>query len=296
MDIDDLHPTNPFGSYFIWHEWIQVNGPLTAENVFEYFSHSDYYDKQSNNQVLRMQTTFTGAGPLTNEAEELRRFTGIEFAVVHAEPPSFFIIHKRERLSPDEVKPVAVYFIIDNQIFQAPDLYSLLSNHLLTTVSTLQSSLDILRKNRPDYTPRTGFVWPIVGDPANDPKKKGPEVSADAAALADDDATEPSSSQANKRAQETAKRENTILLFNALTTTARHSKVVEPTAAVLPSDASTADSPATTSQLHSSATPAPGSQEVAIKGVNPATAGQDPLKKKRKKRSSVAAPPHSAGA
>ena len=31
-----------------------------------------------------------------------RRFTGIEFAVVHAQPPSMFIIHKRERLSPDE--------------------------------------------------------------------------------------------------------------------------------------------------------------------------------------------------
>lgn len=33
-----------------------------------------------------------------------RRFTGIEFAVVHAQPqhPSIFIIHKRERLSPDE--------------------------------------------------------------------------------------------------------------------------------------------------------------------------------------------------
>lgn len=31
-----------------------------------------------------------------------RRFTGIEFAVVHAEPPSMFIIHKRERISPDE--------------------------------------------------------------------------------------------------------------------------------------------------------------------------------------------------
>jgi hypothetical protein len=31
-----------------------------------------------------------------------RRFTGIEFALVHAQPPVFFIIHKRERLSPEE--------------------------------------------------------------------------------------------------------------------------------------------------------------------------------------------------
>lgn len=84
-----------------------------------------FYDKQSNNQVLRMQTMHTGM-PIANEAEELRcvqlhiqnlhllkdtsvfcrRFVGIEFAVVHAQPPTMFIIHKRERLSPDEGTPL----------------------------------------------------------------------------------------------------------------------------------------------------------------------------------------------
>ena len=49
---------------------VQANGPLTADNVFDYFSHSMFYDKQSNNQVLRMQTMHTGQS-LANEAEEL---------------------------------------------------------------------------------------------------------------------------------------------------------------------------------------------------------------------------------
>lgn len=49
----------------------QANGPLTNENVFDYFATSMFYDKQSNNQVLRMQTMHTGV-PLINEAEELR--------------------------------------------------------------------------------------------------------------------------------------------------------------------------------------------------------------------------------
>lgn len=102
MDLNDLHPPDDYSHrFFIWHEWIQAHGPLTNANVFDYFATSMFYDKQSNNQVLRMQTMHTGM-PLENEAEELRRFTGIEFAVVHAEPPSLFIIHKRERLSPDE--------------------------------------------------------------------------------------------------------------------------------------------------------------------------------------------------
>ena len=50
---------------------LQANGPLTNENVFDYFATSMFYDKQSNNQVLRMQTMHTGV-PLENEAEELR--------------------------------------------------------------------------------------------------------------------------------------------------------------------------------------------------------------------------------
>ena len=77
-----------------------------------------FYDKQSNNQVLRMQTIYTGV-PVKDEAAELRsvldllciyltitivfrRFTGIEFALVHSQAPTFFIIQKRERLSPEE--------------------------------------------------------------------------------------------------------------------------------------------------------------------------------------------------
>ena len=88
MDVD-LHPPDDYSHrFFIWHEWIQVrprrlfsdgavltpeqaHGPLTAENAFEYFTTSMFYDKQSNNQVLRMQTMHTGA-PLVNEAEELK--------------------------------------------------------------------------------------------------------------------------------------------------------------------------------------------------------------------------------
>ncbi|KAJ7919074.1 MED6-domain-containing protein [Mycena leptocephala] len=162
MEVNDLHPPDDYSHrFFIWHEWIQANGPLTTEN-------------QSNNQVLRMQTMHTGTA-IANEAEELRRFTGVEFAVVHAEPPSMFIIHKRERLSPTkQVRPLAAYFIMNNRIYQSPDVYTVLSNRLLTSICSLQSSLDILRSRRPDYIPRTGFVWPIVdtATPSDDLKKK----------------------------------------------------------------------------------------------------------------------------
>jgi mediator of RNA polymerase II transcription subunit 6 len=86
----DLHPADDYSHrFFIWHEWIQVrhivfhrprrahlsvlqaNGPLTAQNALDYFATSMFWDKQSTNQVLRMQTMHTGQ-PLENEAEELK--------------------------------------------------------------------------------------------------------------------------------------------------------------------------------------------------------------------------------
>ncbi|KAF9648511.1 MED6-domain-containing protein [Thelephora ganbajun] len=212
MDNIDLHPPDDYSHrFFIWHEWIQANGPLTTQNVFDYFSHSMFYDKQSNNQVLRMQTMHTGQ-PLTNEAEELKRFTGVEFAVTHSEPPTFFIIQKRERLSPDEVRPMAAYFIMNNRIYQSPDLYTVLSNRLLTSLSSLQTSLDILRTHKPPFMPRTGFVWPIMEPEATG---TGPEQQTEKRKGTDEGTNTTSASNSRKQ-------QNHLLLFNAMRTTAAH--------------------------------------------------------------------------
>ncbi|KAF9459424.1 MED6 mediator sub complex component-domain-containing protein [Collybia nuda] len=257
MDVNDLHPPDDYSHrFFIWHEWIQANGPLTHENVFDYFATSMFYDKQSNNQVLRMQTMHTGM-PILNEAEELRRFTGVEFALVHAQPPTMFIIQKRERLSPDEVRPLAAYFIMNNRIYQSPDIYTVLSNRLLTSLSSLQSSLDILRTHRPDYTPRTGFVWPIM-----DPTMQ--EESAKKKASEDDTntVTETTSGVASIKRKalgstEPPKRQqNNTLLLNAMRATAAHAKASLPSNTFSAnSDSLMVDTPAP--HISSSATPAP---------------------------------------
>jgi len=294
MDINDLHPPDDYSHrFFIWHEWIQANGPLTKENVFEYFATSMFYDKQSNNQVLRMQTIHTGV-PVNEEAAELRRFTGVEFAVVHAQPPSFFVIQKRERLSPDEVRPLAAYFIMNNRIYQAPDVYTVLSNRLLTSVSALQSSLDILRTHRPDYTPRTGFVWP-VNDPSmsEDSQKKG---ASEAEPIVVDSTANPDMLQ-EKRREVPKRQQNDTLLMNAMRTTAMHSKMSFSASSSQNVETVLENTPATTT-MRSSATPAPSSQEVLLKGPSPITslpheANRGPVGggKKKRKRTSLAQPP-----
>src|SRR5436853_5106924 len=75
--------------------------PLTNCPVLEYFSTSPFYDRQSNNQVLKMQSQFTALG-LGDLNQRLSLMRGVEF-VVHAEyPPDMWIIRKQRRNSPED--------------------------------------------------------------------------------------------------------------------------------------------------------------------------------------------------
>ncbi|KAI0001890.1 MED6 mediator sub complex component-domain-containing protein [Russula vinacea] len=312
MDLSDLHPQDDYSHrFFIWHEWIQANGPLTAENVFEYFASSMFYDKQSNNQVLRMQTMHTGM-PISNEAEELKRFTGVEFAVVHAQPPSLFIIHKRERLSPEEVRPLQAYFIINNRIYQSPDMYTVLSNRLLTSLYSLESSLDILRKYKPDYTPRSGFAWPITettqertaGEASNKKQTDDPTTTnantAASASLPDTDPELVKKLEKEKSLTHPKKQQNPTLLLNAMRTTAAHSfQTFHEREAAAATAATLSEVVAAPEGQRGSTTPAPApitSQAAGSQSSGP-SASQDSAKgivgpaKRKKKRASVAPAP-----
>ncbi|KAF8559348.1 MED6-domain-containing protein [Imleria badia] len=284
MDDKDLHPSDDYSHrFFIWHEWIQAHGPLSTENVFDYFATSMFYDKQSNNQVLRMQTIHTGT-PILNEAEELRRFTGIEFALAHASPPSLFIVHKRERLSPDQVRSLAAYFIINNRIYQSPDVYTLLSNRLLTSLNALQSSLDLLRRHRPDYTPRSGFVWPIIDSSLPDTPAKKPDL--DDLHIDDTAIDAPEKDKPGPK-----KHQNNSLMMYAMRTTAMHSNITSSRSQ--PSDHSA--SALASASAQPALTPAPSAQRSPTPKVPSAPSPQDsaPIKgpvgagKKKKKRTSV---------
>ncbi|QRW00226.1 mediator of RNA polymerase II transcription subunit [Ceratobasidium sp. AG-Ba] len=151
----------------VYHEWINVVGSLTTANVLDYFAACQlFWDPQCNNNILRMQSQHIENAPVN--LDELKTMKGIEYAVVHAEPPTLFIIHKRERLSPTEVRPLEAYYVYRNTIHKAFDLYSLLSNRLLTTVNCLSDSLDLIRPHKPEFSPRTGYQWNIIDDSPED--------------------------------------------------------------------------------------------------------------------------------
>jgi len=176
---------------------------------------------------------------------------------------------------------------MNNRIYQSPDVYTVLSNRLLASLSALQSSLDILRKHRPDYTPRTGFVWPITDPSIEDPTKRQ-AVEAEFSLTESETTSEVPSKEAPKRQQ------NNWLLMNAMRTTAAHSKMSFSSSFVQTTDNLVADTSAATT-MRSSPTPAPTSQEplpkVPIISQEPSSKGPIGSGKKKRKRTSLAPPP-----
>ncbi|ODV62329.1 mediator complex subunit MED6 [Ascoidea rubescens DSM 1968] len=154
--LDELQWRNP--------EWIQMFG-INTDNVLDYFSQSPFYDRTSNNQVLKMQAQFSENFYNRNLLSELKKMTGTEFIVAHVKEPDFWIIRKQNRLSINETVPIADYFIIGVNIYMAPTIHSIVQSRLLNTCLALRNSLDSIR-NLAYFSPSQGHGY--IVDPNMD--------------------------------------------------------------------------------------------------------------------------------
>ncbi|KAI7854450.1 mediator complex, subunit Med6 [Circinella umbellata] len=115
--------------------WIErVGGFQNQQMVLDYFSMSPFWDRQCNNQILSMQTQYNDLRqPYEATVEALRKMTGIEFAVVHEQPP-VWVIQKRYRRGPEpnDVNPIATYYIMGANVYQSPTIYSVIANRLVS--------------------------------------------------------------------------------------------------------------------------------------------------------------------
>jgi len=134
-----------------------MNGGLNHENVLEYFSLSPFWDPNSNNATLKMQTNFNA---LEADGSKLKNMVGVEFEVVKEQYPSLFIIQKQRRKSPTEAFPIAIYYIVNGNIYQSPNLYSILANRMLTIVSHLNRAFrDVY--NFVQFHPSSGYRYKV---------------------------------------------------------------------------------------------------------------------------------------
>ncbi|KAF0751345.1 hypothetical protein AaE_006407 [Aphanomyces astaci] len=110
--------------------------PLDHQSVLYYFAGSPWYDKSCNNEILKMQRR-----PL----EHLQGMTGIEYELQPNEakqlPQVLYVIHKKNRTGPRTANVMAVYYVLDRTIYQAPNTYTLLTSRLVRQISPIPSCI-----------------------------------------------------------------------------------------------------------------------------------------------------------
>ncbi|KAI8887085.1 MED6-domain-containing protein, partial [Backusella circina FSU 941] len=153
--------------------WLErVGGFHNRQIVLDYFALSPFWDRQCNNQVLAMQTQYNDLRqPYDETVEALRKMTGIEFAIVHEQPP-VWIIQKRYRRgpAPDDVNPIATYYIMGANVYQSPTIYSVIANRLLTSLFHVNSAFKETKKMM-DFHPAKGYSWKTQNELTNSQKK-----------------------------------------------------------------------------------------------------------------------------
>lgn len=113
-----------------------IGGQLTCQNILDYFRYSGFYETNCNNAILQMQNTanlsyLLNMDPFQLE-QELKRFVGLEYVVVHAKPPDLFVIHQRWRSSPTQTKVLECYYVHHGNIHMAADIYTILGSKLVS--------------------------------------------------------------------------------------------------------------------------------------------------------------------
>ncbi|KIX96791.1 uncharacterized protein Z520_07511 [Fonsecaea multimorphosa CBS 102226] len=139
--------------------WIQWNGgSLHSNNVLFYFATSPFFDHVSGNQSLFTQWAGTPnqndiLGTRAKFEANLRHQRGIQYVVEHdpleeqvvldgpngPEKSNVWVIRKqnRETERDDSITVLGYYYIVNNVIYQAPSVASVLNYRLLNTVSAL---------------------------------------------------------------------------------------------------------------------------------------------------------------
>ncbi|KAK3587429.1 hypothetical protein CHS0354_007915 [Potamilus streckersoni] len=136
--------------FISWHDsnWIPM---LNPSNILDYFSErsNPFYDRTCNNEVIKMQRL---------SQDQLSNMTGVEYVLLHAQDPILYIVRKQHRHSPQQVTPLADYYIIAGIVYQAPDLCSVINSRLLNAVYNLQTAFEEAHSYA-RYHPSRGYWW-----------------------------------------------------------------------------------------------------------------------------------------
>ncbi|KAI5191234.1 mediator of RNA polymerase II transcription subunit 6 [Nematocida minor] len=135
--------------------WLQHN-LLTSDSILEYFSFSQFYDKNCNNEVLKMQTMHS---TLSGIDGFLKKMCGIQYSLHYAEEPSLFIIKKYERLSPEKVLMLDYFYIMHGTVYQAPTESEVSRTRYTNVLFSMFDSLKDLPFQKPVQSATSASVY-----------------------------------------------------------------------------------------------------------------------------------------
>jgi hypothetical protein len=114
--------------------------PLNAETALDYFSLSQFYDRACNNELVKMQRL---------DPALMSTMEGIEYSLVSPSSPNLFRITKAKRLITPQpsVTLLAVYYIINGVVYQAPSAHAVLSSRVLQSLHYMRNAFDIMQRH-----------------------------------------------------------------------------------------------------------------------------------------------------
>ncbi|KAI8866320.1 hypothetical protein GQ42DRAFT_126262, partial [Ramicandelaber brevisporus] len=133
-------------------EWLAMYGPLRRENVLDYFSLSPFWDTGCKNANLRMQMRVQ----LQQQQQQQQQQQMHPGMPVHG---AQFVIQKQQRTSAREpARPLAVFYVINDCIYMAPDLYSVVSNRIRSVANCVKTGFE-LASQAVEYSIADGYSW-----------------------------------------------------------------------------------------------------------------------------------------
>ncbi|EJW01210.1 hypothetical protein EDEG_04059 [Edhazardia aedis USNM 41457] len=133
---------------------------LTSKNVLSYFSASQFYDQSCLNEVIKMQTKYTGNEITDDEIDEkLKEMVGVQYILAKSlDEDQLFIIYKIDRFTRVEYDVLQIYYVLNGNIYQSPTNHALLSSRLSNSLYFINEAIDMLGKRR-DFDCFKGFSY-----------------------------------------------------------------------------------------------------------------------------------------
>ncbi|KAF9762738.1 Mediator of RNA polymerase II transcription subunit 6 [Nosema granulosis] len=124
---------------FIDTNFISFN-PLNENNIIDYFSTSPFYDPSCNNEVLKMQSQYTG-NKINQQVDKLK---GMYFILDYRNEDNTLFVIRKSINTGDEHVNINFYYVIFGHIYEAPTCSSLFHSKATEVFWQLNKIIDCI--------------------------------------------------------------------------------------------------------------------------------------------------------